>query len=59
MTPQIRSSRLQFMLKLKMGGATEKELYDYAKTNYGVTKTTAEDYVDTVMKRWRSVGGQQ
>ncbi len=49
---QIRSQRLQFLLKLKIAGADDKELLDHAIARYMVTKATAQDYIETVKKAW-------
>jgi len=43
------------MLKMKLSGATEKTLVTHARSHYGVTKGTAEEYVNTVMIKWKMI----
>jgi len=48
---QNRSQRLQFLLKLKISGATDEQMFNYCKTHYGVGDSTANDYIDTVNRK--------
>lgn len=51
---EVRSHRLQYLLKMALSGATSKQLFDRARM-MGVSKSTANDYVDTVVNRVRMI----
>ena len=47
---EIRASRLRTMMQHAPSVNSRKELVDFAKARFGVTNSTANDYIDTVIE---------